>query len=193
MKNSLILLDVDEVLADFVARACEVHGVCPQRLKAIQEPGTWDIVAPLSRLKGLDLPMTQSEFWKPITDLGESFWTSIQKTPWCDEVVDLVRSTTDHWYLVTAPSICYTSLSGKHQWVQQHVCSKYGRMIPTPDKYLFSYHPGAVLIDDRESTIIKFSEHGEGVLFPHIGNSLHDRRYDPVTYVRNRLQTICNQ
>lgn len=177
-----VFLDLDEVLADFTGAALAVHGWTRERLEASRVPGTWDIDKPMG--------MTADEFWKPIHEMGESFWQTIHMLPWAREVLDLVDGL--DWYIVTSPSHCITSYVGKLRWLHEHLNSVTDhRCLLTPHKYFLATYPGAVLIDDRESSVERFDyAGGVGILFPSPGNSLYEMANDPVPYLKEKLDAL---
>src|SRR3990167_3346895 len=106
MKNLVVLIDMDEVLADFVGGACQVHGVTKAELHAIQEPGRWDISHPIGTIIRREL--SDDDFWEPIHAAGEEFWFGLDRLPEAIHILDLVKSITPNWYIVSAPSRCHT-------------------------------------------------------------------------------------
>lgn len=181
-----IFLDVDDVLADFTGAACRLHGVSRADLESARVPGTWSIVETLAQIR--QQPMTQEDFWHPIHVQGAEFWANLEILPWMDALVKTVRAATDDWHLVTAPSTCSTSYNGKIRWIRRHFGSQFDRFSIHPHKHLYA-QPGSVLIDDRESTVERFRQHGGvGIVFPSTGNSLYSEAANPVSYVRRQLE-----
>ena len=86
VENPVILLDMDEVLTDFVGAACKIHGVSKEDLEQHWNPGEWSITKPMNRLKGNDvINLTDYDMekflWKPINNNSE-FWASKASLDW---------------------------------------------------------------------------------------------------------------
>lgn len=187
MKNLTVLIDMDEVLADFVGGACRIHGTTKAELFKVQEPGSWDISRPLGTI--IRREMSDVDFWNPINTAGEDFWSGLERLSGAIHVLDLVKSITPDWYIVSAPSHCHTSHVGKIKWLKKQFGEEFNRFVLTPHKHLFA-KPGVVLIDDREENVRKFIRAGgEALVYPTIGNSLHGYRDDPVGYLAMSLGT----
>ena len=173
-----ILVDMDEVLADFVGGALRIHGWTRSRLEQVWSPGTWSIV----ELMGL----TKEEFWAPIEQAGEGFWRCLGELPWMVDLVAWVCSQTNDWYIVTSPSHCLGAYVGKFYWLADRLGKQeaHKRFIPTPDKHLLAKED-VYLIDDREETVRKFSRAGGiGVVFPSRHNRLYSKAQDSVGYLK---------
>ncbi len=182
MKNYRVLLDLDEVLADFVRSACLVHGTTVEELTAKRTPGVWDIIGTLG--------VSTTQFWKKINARGRNFWSDIQPLPWRNEVMQLVESMTPDWHIVSSPSYSVMSHTGKVNWLKKHFGHDFTRFCLTPHKEIFA-QPNVILIDDREENIETFVRNGGvGVLFPSLGNRLHALRQNPVPYVQHQLEEI---
>lgn len=164
-----IFLDLDEVMADFRAGAMAVHGLDRAGMDARFGAGYW----------------TGEAFWEPIAAAGEAFWCDLSPFPWALELIHFAESLTKDWYILTSPSQCPGSLSGKHRWVAKHLGVRpWERLIPFGAKELLAA-PGRYLVDDHQPNLDKWeAAGGVGVLFPHWGNRLAVYAGDPVGYVR---------
>lgn len=187
-----ILLDMDEVLTDFVGGASQVWGLTREQIQAHWEAGRWDMVPPLS--KALGKPISNSEFWnrfKTCAATGsEPFWVGLRPLPWIEDVVALTRRYADEWRVCTSPSLCPGSYSGKVRWLQNYFGKGFNKIIPTSDKDWLA-RPGTILIDDREETVCRFREEGgEAILFPAWHNSLYRFRDNPAHYVESTLNNL---
>lgn len=190
MKISRILVDMDEVLSDFVGAAAEVHGVDRFKLEALRRENGWGMELPLSRLLGRDIGL--NEFWEPIHQVSYQFWTGLRPLPWMNEILDLVKHHTDDWYIVSAPSKRSDSVSGKIDWLRKYLGGDWDRLVPTKHKHLLA-NPTTLLIDDREENIEKFVlAGGEGIVFPSHGNKFHSLANNPVPYVASILKEKFN-
>lgn len=186
LEGMTIFVDMDEVLTDFVGGACRAHGFTNQEVAANRAAGEWSIQPALAKLKGKKV-VDDKEFWEPIHHLGSRFWEELHPLPWFGEMIKLVNSLTDSWYIVTAPSKDPHSYSGKAIWIARYFAPEiaFHHMIPTPNKYLLA-NPDTILIDDREETVRKFrnTRHGKGCVFPSLGNSLYKYADDPVGFLK---------
>jgi 5'(3')-deoxyribonucleotidase len=132
-----------------------------------------------------------NDFWRKIDEAGQWFWDGLEAMPWQSELLALVESITDDWFIVSAPSWCPSSFSGKVKYLKRVFGKRFDRFLLTPHKTLFA-NESAVLIDDRESNIQKFVEAGgEGILFPTYHNCLHEKRDDPMSFIREKLEEVC--
>lgn len=138
-KNPRILLDMDCVIADFVGPALAAHGLTFDQVRHHWPAGEYGMTGVVGRALGYGeigtLPernvFTDAAFWAPI-NVRRGFWASLPKLPWADEMVDLVRSKTDDYYIVTSPSRCRECVAEKYDWL----CRWWGmdvadRMVPT--------------------------------------------------------------
>ena len=176
MAQPRILLDMDEVLADFTGGACCVHGWTPEQLQAQQPIGVWGIAEPMR--------LTEEEFWAPIVAAGKPFWVGLDELPWARSILDLVRSVTDDWFIVSRPGWDADCYSGKAVWLKGFFGNyKFDRFVLTAHKHLLAC-PGTILIDDSEDNVEQFIEAGGyGILFPCRHNKLHQYAYNPVGYL----------
>lgn len=192
-----ILLDLDEVLADFVGGACALWGAPIQAVRDQWVPGTWGLVEPLSAVlttRGRKSPLSGEEFWRRL-DGNVDFWAELEHLPWMDDVLTLVKEYTEDWHIVTSPSWCDSSITGKVRWVKRHLGKKFTRILPTPHKYVCAM-PGVVLVDDRESNVADFTvwkgkpTGADGILFPRLHNRNHPLEADPAKYLRAALAQL---
>lgn len=205
-----VLLDLDCVLADFIAGAAAAHGLTADAVRAAWTPGEYGADKPFGLAAGLGRAMTPAEFWRPINNLP-GFWRSLPKLPWADEVFHLCRAAaggkpagggtaelmhgqTDDYlgglFIVTSPSRCPGCIREKEEWLGEHFGLPFHRMIPTPHKELMA-KPGVVLVDDYFKHCYEFArEGGESIMFPVLHNALFSHADDPVPVVR-RLLAAC--
>lgn len=187
MKNLRILLDMDEVLCEFEKAACEAHGACHEKVRLLRKYNEWSLQGPLSRALGLD-PMPLSDFWRPIHSQGEKFWKDIKPKPWIYDLITLVSYFDEEFLIVSAPSHCPTSRSGKFDWVKYHLGSNLAERLVLLGRKDLLANPYTVLIDDRDSNVRSFRRRGGlGVLFPAHGNYNWDHLHNPVQYVKSKL------
>lgn len=175
-----IFVDLDEVVTDFIGSACAVFGITREQLNAEWEPGVWDMIHPLNRAVskergGNSAEITEERFWSALNK--ESFWANLPMLPGSTELLEgvaaLAKQHGAEWYFLTSPSLCPTSYSGKVRFLQQKFGRTFNQFFITPHKHLFA-KSDAILIDDREETVKKFTANGgKGILFPARHNSLH--------------------
>ena len=180
-----ILVDMDEVLADFATAAACIHCWTRQQLEAVWPPGRWSIVEPM----GLIL----ETFWTRINAAGERFWVELAPLPWATELISLLNTEGYVWYVCSSPSRDPSSYSGKVKWLQRYLASPnrpFTRFVLTNHKHLLA-RPDTVLIDDNAATCREFeAAGGRAIIFPSRHNSLHPLAADPVAYVREQLRCI---
>ena len=84
--NMHIYIDMDGVVADFVAGACRVHG---RTISEEADADTRDFYKSwlVTDNEIVQHCMTTEEFWSPINALGAKFWEDLPVYPWA---VDLV-------------------------------------------------------------------------------------------------------
>ena len=200
-----LLVDMDEVLCDFISGACKANEVSRQELEARRIPGEWAIHNLVNELRrerlctGFDweIQAPLDQFWSPITEQGEDFWVNLEPLPWANTLITFIGDLCycgllkhKNWHVVTAPSKCPSSYSGKVKWLKNFFGSEFDRFCITPHKHIFA-KPDAILIDDREENITAFEKNGGiGVLFPSRGNLLHLCADNPIPHVLGQLQQI---
>lgn len=198
MKKIRILVDKDCVLADFVGRTASLWGRTFADLKPHWPAGHYGMEYVLARAlgwydttpAGQDAPTFAGRMWERIgEDVG--FWARLPVLPWANELMDLVRSRTDDWWIVTSPSRCPRCIPEKQEWCRRFFGVPYfDRMIPTGYKHLLA-NPNTVLIDDYDRNVESFrNEGGRALLFPAWHNLHHDLAGDPMAAVRPLLKTL---
>lgn len=171
----IILLDMDEVLADFVGGALRTHGWTRERLEQVWPVGTWSIVEPMG--------LTVEEFWQPIDVLGEAFWLGLQPLPWARGLLRMLDAVGSPWWIVSSPSMHPGCYSGKIRWLRRLTGNGFSHLVLTGSKELLA-RPEHVLMDDREETVQRFVKTGgQGVVFPSRHNCCYGCASDPVVYL----------
>ena len=164
MENLRILLDMDEVLVDFMGGALRAHGISREEYLQLATPGEWGMVEQLG--------MTGNEFWAPIVRQGEEFWVELELHPWAQRLLDLVNELSGDWVIVTSPGSHPASYSGKMRFLYRRLGNWCIEVVMTDHKELLARNRQTILIDDREETVSAFSAAGgTGVLFPAFHNS----------------------
>lgn len=178
-----ILVDLDEVLADFVGAALNLHGWTLEKLLEVKPKGQWDIVEPMG--------LTTEQFWHPIYEMGEAFWSGLKLHPWAMDLIAIVRGCTSDWYIVSSPSRSLAAYAGKIKWLKRIFGQHFTRYVITNHKHLLAKEE-VVLIDDSSANLLRFiAAGGSTILFPSPGNSLEGT--DPIEYVKNELRILTKQ
>lgn len=188
-----ILLDLDEVLCDFVGGVCNYWAITQDALLPHWEPGSWDIVSPLGRTlvnhRRRLTPITTQEFWNTLR-WNATFWETLKPLPNMEDVLRVARWADPEFVLVTTPSRCSSSYVGKLNWVRRHLGERFNRFVLTGDKSLMA-HPDAVLVDDKEENVVRFQEAGgRGILYPRYHNRLYNIRTNPIPHLLNQLAAV---
>ncbi len=146
-----ILIDMDEVLVHFVEGWCKCKSMDLDSIESIWQK--WN--------QGCDVGI--SNFWEGI-DGDESFWVNLRATDWAHDLINLIDK--HEWYIVTSPSNCPTSYSGKARWLKNFFGNGFNRFFPCCHKHVLA-NPTTLLIDDREYNCTDFAKHGgRTLLFP---------------------------
>ncbi len=175
-----ILLDMDGVLTDFVGGALRIHGWTREAFEHVWPLQSYDLAGPMG--------LTEEAFWRPISAMNEVFWMGLQPLPWARELMELIRSVTDDWYIVSRPSQDPSCYSGKAFWLKRFFQDQsFDRFVLTPHKHIF-VGPNVLLIDDLEENINNFvAVGGDGLVFPSRHNCLHRFANNPMHHVSNRF------
>lgn len=173
-----ILVDLDDVLADFTGGVEKIHGLRPGHLKRKRE---WD----LPKFMG----MFPSEFWEPILDAGEDWWAQLEPLDHVEELIDNVDNLSDtNWFVVSDASYALASYAGKVRWANHFFGDPFDQLVLTRHKEILA-NPTTILIDDKPENVLKFREAGGiGLLFPAWVNDLHEHAAQPMDYFIPLLQ-----
>lgn len=177
--TEMILLDMDGVIANFVASSLKVCNI----------PLTHEQVARWDFYNG---HITESEFWRAI-DTTPDFWKDIQPYEWAEELVEMCRDIAPV-YFCSSPAMHHVSASDKIWWLRTH-----GFMKADEDNYVLTKHkwinagPKRILIDDATHQIDRFNLHGGiGLTFPQPWNdgALIAQRNVRMSFMRQTLDRI---
>lgn len=185
-----ILIDMDEVLTDFVGAYCKyVYGITRQDLEKYWEPGTYGMQLALSKYTGKEI--TEEDFYKAINNQVD-FWENMPWTNWGKQIIEVVESYKRlykgeiDWHIVTSPVHCTSSYVGKTLWLKREFGKEFNNFAITPHKELFA-KKGVYLIDDREYNVNKFVKAGgKSYLFPAYHN-LHKITYNDLIVIKDFL------
>jgi len=160
-----ILVDLDGVLANFLLGALRVFD--REDLYHNWPVGQWGIAEVLG--------VNTTQFWCAISERGYRFWEDLPEYPWTRELWAVLQEIANdqHAKLIvcTAPSRDPECAKGKVMWMHRVFGPKFMDFVITNKKFLMAKEK-AILIDDREDTVIRFcAEGGFGMLFPGRTNS----------------------
>lgn len=176
-----ILLDVDEVLVDFIGGACRAIGI-PRESFVAAVYGTCKRDMPST------LGMSPDAFWEPIEALGPSFWHRLEWLPWAGKLLGIVSDYP--WYLITTPTQDPSCQLGKMMWIANQFGLGFDRYFITHHKHMFA-DPNTILIDDSEDNVKEFRKQGgKAILFPSIVNIGYKLSGVPTMYVEDQLNAL---
>jgi len=151
-KNSLrIAIDLDGVVAYWEKAAAETCGVDCEDEKIREK---------LKNGKGMEeFVGGDPKMWGMIDKEGEEWWENIEKLPWADDLINLLKKETKDLFFLSSPSkspVCY---SGKIKWVLKNYPKMDRDLFLGCKKHMFA-HSNTLLIDDTEKKIKEFREYG---------------------------------
>jgi hypothetical protein len=180
-----VMLDMDGVVADFYTAAAALHRLpLPNGgggLEAWWLPTIWN--------------MSASKFYDP---MGYDFWRHMPKMPDADEIVVLLDGYfgIENICFLTSPVLTPGCMDGKRDWGREHypeiptLISVTARESKVPPKE-FCAHPDTLLVDDMERNTDPFEKAGgKAYLLPRPWNRMHYVEDDPVTDLRNYIETL---
>lgn len=177
-------IDMDGVLADFLAGVSKVHNR-PLPYDKVESMGVWNI----EDLWGI----SAREFWAPCE--GEDFWNTLQKTDEADKIVELAYNTfgEENVAILTAPSSSIYCVPGKQAWVKRHYPELAKKIIFGSAKQ-FMAGPERVLVDDRDRNIEEFEKAGgHGIKVPRAWNSEWKYRHLTWELVKERMEKYASK
>jgi 5'(3')-deoxyribonucleotidase len=151
-KNRLrLMVDIDGVVAYWEKAAAEICGIDYEDTEVREKlkKGTR-----LETLVGGDEKM-----WPMINKGGEEWWENLEKLPWADDLISLLKKETKELIFLTSPSkspICY---SGKIKWILKNYPKMSRDVLMGCKKYMVAA-PNVLLIDDTEKKVKEFKEYG---------------------------------
>ncbi len=99
------------------------------------------------------------KMWPMIDKEGESWWENLEKLPWADGLINLLKRETKDFFFLSSPSkspICY---SGKIKWVLKNYPEMDRNLFLGCKKHLLA-NPNILLIDDTEKKVKEFRKYG---------------------------------
>ena len=100
-----------------------------------------------------------SVMWPKIDKEGAEWWEKLEKLPWADGLINLIKKESKEWCFLTAPSNNSNCAAGKIKWLQNHFGEDFRKFLIGSNKYMCA-SPDALLIDDSEKKCKKFEEYG---------------------------------
>jgi len=172
-KPSLILLDMDEVLVDFVG---------PWLARTRPHIAYDDIMAmdwgKAGNLQSL-LDITSEDFIAELKLFPPSWWQGLPWMPGGQELLKLVVDSGVPWAICSAPSACPNSAAGKTHWVADQLGDLGKKKLILVDDKSFLAHPGVILIDDMLRYTEAFRQAGgETVIVPRPWNNGTEAEYE---------------
>ena len=98
-----------------------------------------------------------ADFWQPITDAGESFWTEMEWMIDGKELWNYIKPYSPK--LLSAPSRQESSRTGKQKWVEQNIPGTI-LLLKSAEYKQFYASPKSILIDDRTDNIQRWKAAG---------------------------------
>jgi hypothetical protein len=161
---SVIYLDMDGVLVDFIGHVFSLFGVDGSREEDPREQVRgWDgITEGLSRSLGRDV--TDEELWGKIAGEGMDFWATIPWCPWGKELLSICSKVAPV-VIMSTPTREPLSAAGKAAWIHKNINGGWMYAL-SPCKHLMA-HSRALLIDDSDNNADNFARMGGmACLFP---------------------------
>jgi 5'(3')-deoxyribonucleotidase len=163
MRRLRFLLDVDEVLANFVESAIKIVSEVLGRPWSLAEapPGQWDMFAGLS----------QSDYEAVYTSMNEKgYCSALQPLPGSQDAVHRLQELCDV-FAVTTPHHSRNWTFERTNWLYHKYNIPFDRIIYTEAKYVCL---GDFLLDDSSPQVLRWKEHhpeGEAMLWTTENNS----------------------
>lgn len=175
MNYKNVLLDLDDVLADFVGQFGREYGYNTSGLD------TWQMSSYLG--------ISEENFVKKLNALGIQFWGHLPKLDKCDDLVELLNSLEPTVYIVSAPTDNVQAWSGKKFWIRHNLPHIYSdRLVLTRHKHLLA-NKETLLIDDSPKNVKKFKENGGfAIAYPRKWNSSEKYIGSELKYVKSVIE-----
>lgn len=111
-----------------------------------------------------------ADFWQPITDAGEAFWTEMEWMKDGKELWNYIKPYSPK--LLSAPSRQESSRTGKQKWVNQNIPGT-PLLLKSAEYKQFYASPRSILIDDRADNIQRWKDAGGiGILHTSAANTI---------------------
>lgn len=170
-KPTIILLDMDGVIANFMGGVSEVFGI------NVENYHSWNV--------NEFLGISEKKFWNEI-HRQPFFWMNLEKYEWADYLVQLCEKKADEVYICTSPAMDGKCYSEKYEWICDNYPQFKNKIILTNNKQLLA-NDKTILIDDSSKNCKQFYQNdGKYIMFPQPWNPNN-------TYIHTRMQYIKQQ
>jgi 5'(3')-deoxyribonucleotidase len=157
-KDIICFLDVDGVCAYWLKAAANTLGVDLRSSEVRQQ------IKDGKRME--DFVGGDDVMWPKIDAEGDAWWENIEKLPWADDLINLLKKETKDLSFLSSPSdspLCY---SGKIKWVLKNY-PKMARDVFLGCKKYRCASPNSILIDDTLKKCKQFEKSGgQSFLWP---------------------------
>ncbi len=171
-----VFLDMDGVLVDFVGGLHRALGMDYSHVAYPYPRAKYEMFGEVCSRSGGNISMDQL---LATCDPAE-FWANLQWNTTGREIASAISSVVpwDDVVICTKPMPRPEAWAGKIQWLNKHLPQAKNITIMSAPKHLFA-KPGHILIDDKDSNVESFREHGgSGFLIPQPWNSAHEKFLD---------------
>ncbi len=99
------------------------------------------------------------KMWPMIDKEGEAWWENMEKLPWADDLIKLLKKNTKNLFFLSSPSkdpVCY---SGKIKWVLKNYPKMSRDLFLGCKKHLVA-NPNVLLVDDTDKKVKEFRKYG---------------------------------
>lgn len=161
-----IYLDMDGVVADFQARACELFA-------------RTDLLKRWPAGLGVDqaIGVSRERFWEVADRKAPEFFAELKPLPWFDELYAEL-SEIGPVVFCSRPTYNPDHVAQKLAWLQRRFGREFKSYSFLQDKSLLA-KPGSILVDDEADNVSSFSAAGgHGLLFPQPWNGSPLELYD---------------
>ncbi len=173
-----IFIDLDDVLNTFTMYVLREMGcgVSPINYDEYNSDWGYDIVKAMNTLHRGEPDWSCDTFWGAIR---RRMWAGVPKTYFCDELIETCANLVGkrNVCILTTPTTDPDCAAGKTEWIQEFLPEWIHRQYAMCPRKEFCAHPNALLIDDKESNLLAFTEGhrgGYGIICPRPWNQLHN-------------------
>ena len=167
LKNPVILLDMDGVLADFHGGVCDLYNVTLQQCLDMSPP-PWEYAIEKQISEVLGHTVTAAGMWNLINHKMPGFWRHLRPYDYAQELYAALAHEygKENIIISTSPGLNPQAFSEKVIWMKDFFNHCPTQMMVGPKKHLLA-NERHVLIDDSAHNISEFRKHGgKAVAFP---------------------------
>lgn len=195
--NLRIILDLDEVLAEWVEPVCKAFGLTKGQVLEHWPVGEYsgitkalnDCLTARAMHHDDGKGVTDERLWDKIRSVP-FFWEELPILPWAHDLVAMVdKISHGNWLIVTQgqPVNDLSSYAGKVRWIQSKFGLHFNRFGITCHKQEYA-RKDTILIDDSETNCKAFQDNrGAAILFPRHHNSRHMYKDNPLEVIERSL------